>query len=102
MRSRGSGLVVLVFLYLPRHGAWLEMFSGVIPGCLALHSISQARRLCLGQAAAGDSAPVSAVSCPCPSVLMPAQAWEAAAAPAWALLSVEESWVEPFSCCIQI
>lgn len=37
------------------------MFSGVIPACLALHSISQAGSLCLAKAAAGDSAPVSAV-----------------------------------------
>lgn len=66
------------------------MFSGVIPGSLALHSISWAHSLCLRQAAAGDSAPVSAASCPCPSVLKPAQAWEAAAAPAWTLFSVEE------------
>lgn len=65
------------------HGWKCSLVSFLLPGSAQHQPVP-------GQAAAGDSAPVSAASRPCPSVLMPAQAWEAAAAPAWALLSVEE------------
>lgn len=77
MRNSGSGL--FSFSYLPRHGARLERFSGVIPACLALQSISRARSLCLGEAAAVTELPCLQPPAPCPMASHP---WEAAAAPA--------------------